>query len=137
MRSLQPVHFLTAMILVMAASVAAQSSAQTDRTKSNQRSGLVTDDANSKIIYRLYEDCLNQGHLDSLPALVSTNVVNHFDDNEQSGLAAFEQNLRNVRAMFPNGHFQIDDVVSNGNKAAVRWTMTAIFSVPIAGVPPT
>ena len=133
----QPLPLLVAVILIIVASVPDHSSAQTNQTKSNQQTGIVAEDANSQIIHRLYEDCLNQGHLDLLPALVSKRVVNHFDDNEQAGLAAFEQNLRHVRAMFPSGHFELDDVVSNGNKAAVRWTMTATFSVPIAGVAPT
>jgi steroid delta-isomerase-like uncharacterized protein len=93
--------------------------------------------ANAIVIHRLYEECLNQGRTEILPKLVNQNVVNHFGDNQQKGLAAFEQNIRHVRGMFPNGHFTVDDVVSNGAKAAARWTMTAIHSAPIAGVAPT
>jgi predicted ester cyclase len=39
--------------------------------------------------------------------------------------------------MFPNHHFTVEDVVTSGDKAAARWTMTALNSAPIAGVAPT
>jgi predicted ester cyclase len=135
MSTLKRPHFLTVTALFLASVVPVQLNAQLDRA--HHRTGISEGNANATVILRLYEECLNQGRLESLPDLVRPNVINHFDDNEQTGLAAFEQNIRRVRAMFPNGHFTIDDVVSNGNKAAARWTMTAIFSVPIAGVAPT
>jgi predicted ester cyclase len=39
--------------------------------------------------------------------------------------------------MFPNHHFTVEDVVASGDKAAARWTMTAVNTAPIAGVAPT
>jgi predicted ester cyclase len=39
--------------------------------------------------------------------------------------------------MFPSHHFTVEDVVANGDKAAARWTMTAVNTAPIAGVAPT
>jgi len=52
-------------------------------------------------------------------------------------LDALEQNAQRVRSLFPNGQFTVDDVVSNGDKAAAHWTMTATHTAPVAGVAPT
>ena len=94
-------------------------------------------DAHAATIHRLYEECLNQGRTDLLSELVTANVVNHTGSNEQRGLAAFEQGMQQVRAMYPDRHFTVDDVLTNGDKGAARWTMVATNTVPILGVAPT
>lgn len=95
------------------------------------------DSSVNAIIHRLYEECLNQGRLERLSELVNPEVVSHFGSNQVTGFDAFEQNIRQVRGMFPNGSFTVDDIVSNGDKAAARWTMTGTHTAPIAGVAPT
>jgi steroid delta-isomerase-like uncharacterized protein len=88
-------------------------------------------------IRRFYEECLNQGNLDALPALVSENVVSHSSLGDQVGLTAFTQGTARVRSLFPGGRFVVDDVVSEGDRAAARWTMNGTHSTPVAGVAPT
>ena len=93
--------------------------------------------AHETTIHRLYEETLNQDRLDLLPELVSAKVVNHTYTGDQTGLAAFEQGIQNLRRMFSSQRFTVDGVVANGDKAAAHWTMTAINSGPIAGIPAT
>jgi predicted ester cyclase len=92
---------------------------------------------NVAIIHRLFEECLNEDRIDLLPELVNSNVVNHNGNNQTTGLAAYEANLRWVRGMFPGGRFTVDGVKSNGDQAAAHWTLKANHSAPIAGVAPT
>lgn len=89
------------------------------------------------VIHRFYEQCLNQYDSDILPQLVAPNIILHASTGEASGLDAIRRTVDNVHAMFPNHHFTVDDVVVNGDKAAARWTMTALNTAPIAGIPPT
>jgi predicted ester cyclase len=103
----------------------------------NQGGQMSNVDAHAATIRRLYEECLNQGRTDVLPELVTANVVNHTGSNEQRGLAALEQGMQQVRAMYPERHFTVDDVLTNGDKGAARWTMVARNTVPILGVAPT
>ena len=89
------------------------------------------------VIHRFYEECLNQYNSELLPELFAPGVVLHASTGEAAGIDAVRRTVDNVHAMFPKHHFTVDDVVVNGDKAAARWTMTAINTAPIAGVPPT
>ena len=128
-----PIVFSVA-IGALALSSAAQQSAAHSMQGGGQMSNV---DTHAATIHRLYEECLNQGRTDLLQELVTANVVNHTGSNEQRGLAAFEQGMQQVRAMYPGGHFTVDDVFTNGDKGAARWTMIATNTVPILGVAPT
>ncbi|HMF53855.1 MAG TPA: ester cyclase [Edaphobacter sp.] len=92
---------------------------------------------NAATVRRLYEECLNQNRLDLLPQLVSANVINHTYTGDKTGIAAFEQGVQAVQAMFSHQHFTVNGVVADGDKAAAHWTMTAVNSGPIAGLPPS
>jgi steroid delta-isomerase-like uncharacterized protein len=89
------------------------------------------------VIHRFYEECLNQYNSELLPELFAPNVALHSSTGDSSGIDAVRRTVDNVHAMFPKHHFIVDDVVVNGDKAAARWTMTAVNTAPIAGVPPT
>jgi steroid delta-isomerase-like uncharacterized protein len=99
--------------------------------------GSMQANAQATTIHRFYEECLNQNRLDVLPELVTPNVINHSPTGDQTGLSALEQTIHHVRTLFPEPHFTVDDIVSNGDKAAARWTLVAAHTAPIAGVPPT
>jgi predicted ester cyclase len=118
--------------------LALNSAAQQPAAHSKQGGGQMSNvDDRAVTIHRFYEECLNEGRTDLLPELVTANVVNHTGSNEQRGLAAFEQGMQQVRAMYPDRHFTVDDVLTNGDKGAARWTMVATNTVPILGVAPT
>jgi len=99
--------------------------------------GKMSDDANAIALQRFYNECLNQGRFDLLPEFVAADVVNHGSAGDEKGLAAFEQGIRRTRAMFPDPHFTVEDIVSNGDEAAVRWSMVATHTAAVAGVAPT
>jgi predicted ester cyclase len=90
-------------------------------------------------IHRFYEECLNQNHPELIPELFTPGVIIHStnDTTVSTGFSAVQQTVARVRAMFPDQHFTVDDVVVNGDKAAARWSMTATNTAPIAGIPPT
>ena len=88
-------------------------------------------------IRRFYEECLNQNRPELIPELFTANPTIHSSAGDATGLPAIRQTVDRVHAMFPGGHFIVEDIVVNGDKAAARWTMTAINTAPIAGVPPT
>src|ERR1700733_16059877 len=106
-----PIAFSVA-IGAMALNCAAQQAA----TRSMQGGGQMSNnvDVHAATIHRFYEECLNQGRADLLPELVTADVVSHTGSNEQRGRAAFEQGMKQVRAMYPDRHFTVDDVLTNG-----------------------
>jgi predicted ester cyclase len=99
--------------------------------------GEMSENSNAAVIRRLYDECLNHDRFEILAELVGDDVVQHFGQSSSKGLEAFESNARRVRAMFPDGRFTVDGVVSNGSEAAAHWTMTGTHSAPIAGIAPT
>ncbi|QNI36686.1 ester cyclase [Edaphobacter albus] len=88
-------------------------------------------------IRRFYEECLNQHQSEILPEIFTPDVIVHAPNGDGSSLAAIQQTVERVHAMFPDHHFVVDDVVVNGDKAAARWTMTATNTAPLGGIPPT
>jgi steroid delta-isomerase-like uncharacterized protein len=107
----------------------------TAQTTTQGVSMAATDQAST--IHRFYEQCLNQNRPDLIPELFAPNVILHSSTGDATGLPAIRQTLDRVRAMFPDYRFVVEDVVTNGDKAAARWSMTATNTAPIAGVPPT
>jgi predicted ester cyclase len=103
----------------------------------NAGGSMSENNAHAKVIHQFYEECFNQSRLEELPELFQENVVNHNGNNTQTGLKAFEQGVQRVQGMFPSGHFTVDDIVTNGDKAATHWTMTATHTAPVAGIAPT
>jgi steroid delta-isomerase-like uncharacterized protein len=93
--------------------------------------------SHAEVIRRFYEQCLNQYNSDLIPELFTPDVALHASTGDAIGIEAVRRTVANVHAMFPEHRFVVEDVVANGDKAAARWTMTAINSAPIAGVPPT
>jgi steroid delta-isomerase-like uncharacterized protein len=90
---------------------------------------------NAAVVRRLYEQCLNHDRLDLLPELVAPNVINHTYAGDKVGLADFTQGIQALRRSLSNQHFTIEGVVAHDDQAAAHWTMTAINSGPLAGLP--
>lgn len=96
---------------------------------------VITDQAAT--IRRFFEHCLNQHQSEILRELFTADIVAHTPNGDSTGLAAIEQTVERVHAMFPGHRFTVDDVIVSGDKAAARWTMTATNTAPIGGLAPT
>ncbi len=108
-------------------------------TPAARNTGATMPTAQAITIHRFYEECLNQNHPELIPELFTPGIIIHStnDTTVSTGFPAVHQTVSRVRAMFPDQHFTVDDVVVNGDKAAARWSMTATNTAPIAGIPPT
>jgi predicted ester cyclase len=89
------------------------------------------------IIHRFYEECLNQHNSGILPELFTPDAILHAPNGDANGLAAIQQTVERVHAMFPDHHFVVEDALVCGDKGAARWSMTAINTAPLGGIPPT
>jgi predicted ester cyclase len=69
---------------------------------------------------------------------VATNIVSHRETGEEiHGLKDFKQLVSGIFDAFPDIHWTIDDMVSEGDKVAVRFTLTGTHKGVYMGVPPT
>jgi len=69
--------------------------------------------------------------------LFATNIVYHGGGGEEiRGLKDYKQSSESYNAL-PDFHFTIDDMVAEGDKVAVRFTLTGTHKGEIMGIPPT
>jgi predicted ester cyclase len=68
----------------------------------------------------------------------ATNIVSHRETGEEiHGLKDFKQLVSGLFDAFPDLHWTIDDMVSEGDKVAVRFTLTGTHKGVYMGIPPT
>lgn len=76
----------------------------------------------------------------SIARLAHANLLCHgLGDSEkpQPGLETFERVYRNFISAFPDIHFNVNDILVDGEKTAVRVTFSATHTGSGIGVPPT
>ncbi len=69
-------------------------------------------------IHRFYEECLNQHRSEVLSEIFTPDAVFHAPNGDATGVAAIQQTVDRVHAMFPDHHFVVEDIVVHGDKGA-------------------
>jgi predicted ester cyclase len=88
-------------------------------------------------IRHLIEEVYNEANLDVVDKLVAPNVFNHPAVPEhQHGLDGFKHVIVWVRDISPDTHYAIDDIIAEGDKVAVRMTVSGTQTGPIGDIPP-
>jgi len=90
--------------------------------------------------HHLFEES-NKGKaacLAALDELYATDSVYHAGTGQEiHGLMNYKQSFSNLYEAFSDLHFTIDDMVVEGDKGAIRWTMTGTQKGIYRGIPPT
>ena len=93
---------------------------------------------NKAVIRRLIEEVYNAGNLDVVDRLVAPEVFNHPAVAEhQHGTDGFKHVIEWVRDIGPDTHYDVDDIISEGDKVAVRMTVSGTHTGTLRGIPPT
>jgi steroid delta-isomerase-like uncharacterized protein len=92
---------------------------------------------NKEIIHRYFEEWGNHGDTKAADELIATNVtlrnppaVLHSLEQYKKGMAAFH-------TAFPDLHFTVEDVIAEGDKVVVRWSLHGTHRGDYQGRPPT
>lgn len=94
---------------------------------------------NKAVVRRHYEEGWNQRNLSSVDETHSPNHI-HYDPSNPapiSGAEGIKKRLAEVIQAFPDIHFNIEDMVAEGDKVAVYWTLSGTQKGEFAGIPPT
>ena len=88
---------------------------------------------------RFYEEALDTGRLEILDELLSPSFVDHGASSEQApGVEGFKGFLEMIAVAFPDLHIQIEDLLAEADKVAVRLTICGTHEgVLMGGIPPT
>jgi steroid delta-isomerase-like uncharacterized protein len=92
---------------------------------------------NKMVVRRAIEEVYNQGKLDVVDELVSSDFVAHTTSEDIHGSAGMRQFVASLRQAFPDLHMTIQDQVAEGDKVVTRWTARGTHSGEFHGIPPT
>jgi predicted ester cyclase len=67
----------------------------------------------------------------------AVDVIMHSEFGEMHGLKDGEQLVSGLYDAFPDLHCTLDDVIVEGDKAAIRYTVTGTHKGAFMGIPPT
>ena len=81
---------------------------------------------NKAVVRRLWEEVWNQRCLSVCDEIFDTDYAEH----EKSWVPV-------LLAAFPDVHFTIEDMIAEGDKVVVYWTMSGTQKGEFAGIPPT
>ena len=94
---------------------------------------------NKILVRRYFEECLNQGKLETIDELISPTYVSHYPAGYDlgGGPADVKQIVASVRRGFSDLHFTIEDFVAQGEKVVARWTFRGTHDGNFMGIAPT
>ena len=92
---------------------------------------------NEAIVRRFFEELWNAGDLRVADELVAADHVHHVGGQELRGPDGVKGAVTWLRTAFPDLRFEIDNVISDGDQAAVRWTASGTHLGSLAGMQPT
>lgn len=91
------------------------------------------------LYHRLIEEVVNEGNLDVVDEIVSSDFVMHVagDPEPVRGPTGLEEHLTPWHTAFPDLHIDIDDVLIDGNQVVGRWTLTGTHENEFMGIEPS
>ncbi len=90
------------------------------------------------IVRRIFEEVWNQGKLEVVDEIYATDyVLNNPAVPEIRGPEALRQLVTQYRAAIPDLHYTVQDQIAEGDKVAVRWTVSGTQQGEMMGIPPT
>jgi predicted ester cyclase len=89
----------------------------------------VSAEENKAVIQRLIKEVYNEGNLDVVDELVAPDIFDHGAVPEhRHGIAGFKHVMEWVRTFSSDVHYDIDDIIAEGEKVAVRMTQSGTHS---------
>lgn len=89
------------------------------------------------LMEKVWAAAWGQGDVEALDQLLSPAYLRHSTDPQPQGLAAFKASILATRSAFPDLATTIDEVVVEGDRAAIRWHSSGTHESAFLGVPAT
>jgi predicted ester cyclase len=97
----------------------------------------VSAEDNKDVIRRLIKEVYNDSNLDVVDELVAADIFDHGAVAEhRHGIAGFKHVMEWVRTFSSDVHYDIDDIISEGEKVGVRMTQSGTHTGTVKGIPP-
>jgi len=95
-------------------------------------------EANKSVVRRFTKDFINTGNETVAEELIAPDAVLHVPGKpELHGPAGYLQVVREMRGGFSDAQFTLEDLLSEGNMVAARFTMRGTHDGDFHGIPPS
>ncbi len=94
-------------------------------------------DNNKAIIRRVFDEALNQGQLELVDQLFTSDFVDHSTPEQAPGPTGVKSFFASVRTGFPDIRVTINDIIAEDTRVAVRTTWQGTHMGRYAGNEPT
>ncbi|MBI5302346.1 MAG: ester cyclase [Chloroflexi bacterium] len=92
---------------------------------------------NKTVIRRYFEELWTRNNLGVIDEIIAPNVVGHVAGQTFHGADTFRQRAKNLRAIYSDVRFTVEDQVAEGDKTLVRWTFRGRHIGEYLGAKPT
>jgi predicted ester cyclase len=92
---------------------------------------------NKATIRRVVEEVFNRGNVSIIPELIDPEYVYRSTFGEYKGPEGFKRLVLEERAAIPDEHMQIDEMIGEGDRLAVRLSWTGTFTGKWGPLEPT
>jgi steroid delta-isomerase-like uncharacterized protein len=96
----------------------------------------VSADENKRIAREFFERIWNQGDESAIDQFIPLNAQGN-DPDFGAGREGFKAQWRQWRTAFPDLHFEVIDLIAEGDKVLTRWTLTGTHRGEFLGAPGT
>lgn len=84
---------------------------------------MTSPEENKAIVRRFEEETRNHDNLDVVDELIAPGYVDHASSQELASLESLKHGLAKTRAQIPDLRLEIDDLIAEGDRVAMRWTL--------------
>lgn len=94
-------------------------------------------DTRRELIQRVWAQTWNLGDVDALDELHGSDYLRRSNESQPLDLDAFKASITATRSAFPDLTTTVDEVVLEGDHAAIRWHSEGTHKATLLGVPAT
>lgn len=93
------------------------------------------DNAEKKeMIHILYDSIFNKKQYEKLSGIISPDYSNQYGEK---GVAAFQKTIVELSAAFPDAHWEVTEIIADGNKVVVKQKFTGTHKNKFQNIQPT
>src|SRR5262249_36607569 len=82
---------------------------------------------------RFWDEIWNQGDMEAVDQIVASNFILYLPVGEIEGPEGLKQYVTTVRSAFPDIYFNVDEVISQGDRGVTRWSAQGTNDGPFLG----
>lgn len=90
---------------------------------------------NVAIVRRYFDEWANQGNVKAAEELIATDMILKNPPLVVEGLETYKRSMAGFHTAFPDLHFTVEDLIAQGPKVLVRWSLTGTQQGPFQGRP--